>query len=412
MKILVSAPSSHPAVRWVSHGLVGRGHSVDFITSFAVPADQNLEQPLMVSPIRRELERRRLPGALVRSNVHNAGVVHDICRVVLERTDRLGLNLAVHNKMIRRVQKEAIRRIKRSRPDFVIATGSMNPILSEYCFANNIPLLVYLPQPAMGLVQKLDASQADKMLPEERVKASELFGATHFLASSTFVAESLRDAGLQQPIIRRSLGFPAIKSGERTRKWAGESKSGAFRIVFVGRASEQKGLPYLLEGIQQLIDEGKKVELLAVSRDVEKLSQMVRERDLTENVRVVPPMPRGELFEEFRDQDVFVLPSIFEGYGLVIVEALANGLPVLATPLTAATDLGVHDKCGFVIPAKSSSAIASSIRRLIESPELHTDFSEQAIVSTAQLDWESYAKAAAKDVELAMSEYLSRKEDH
>lgn len=411
MKILVSAPSSHPAVRWVSHGLVGRGHSVDFVTSFAVPADQNLDQPFIVSAVRRELERRRLPDALVRANVHNAGVAHDVCRVVLERADRLGLNLAVHNKMIFRVQKEAIRRIKRSRPDFVIATGSMNPILSEYCFANSIPLLVYLPQPAMGLVRKLDPKQVDKMLPEERVKASELFGATHFLASSTFVAESLRDAGLKQPIIRRPLGFPAINSGERTRQWAGEAKSGAFRIVFAGRASEQKGLPYLLDGIRQLIDRGKKVELLAVSRDVEKLTQMVRERHLSENVRVVAPMPRTELFEKFRDQDLFVLPSIFEGYGLVIVEALANGLPVLATPLTAAADLDVHDKCGFVIPSKSSDAIASSIARLMDDPELHGNFSAKATASTAQLDWESYAKSASKDVEVAMLEYLSRKED-
>lgn len=411
MKIVVSAPSSHPAVRWVSHGLVGRGHSVDFVTSFAVPADQDVDQPFIVPAIRRELERRRLPGGLVRSNVHNAGVAHDICRVVLERTDRLGLNLAVHNKMILRVQKEAIRRIQRSRPDFVIATGSMNPMLSEYCFANNIPLLVYLPQPAMGLVRKLDPTQVDKMLPEERVKASELFSATHFLASSTFVAESLRDAGLQQPIIRRSLGFPAIRGGERTRRWAGEERSGAFRIVFAGRASEQKGLPYLLDGIQQLNEAGKRVELLAISRDVEKLSQMVRERGLTAHVRVVPPMPRGELFEKFRDQDLFVLPSIFEGYGLVIVEALANGLPVLATPLTAASDLDVHDKCGFVIPAKSSDAIASSISRLIDFPELHRAFSVKAADSTAQLDWESYAKMAAKDVEAAMSEYLQRKEE-
>lgn len=408
MKIVVSAPSSHPAVRWVTHGLAGRGHEIAFFTSFAVPSDAELDRIFFWPALKREFERRRLPKNLVQHTVHNAAIAHDLLRVLFERMDRLKLNLRVHNKMIVKVQNAAIRQIKETRPDFVIATGSMNAVLAEYCFANNIPLVIYLPQPVMGLVRKLDSSQAEKMLPEETIKASELFAATHFLASSTFVSESLRDSGLHQPIIRCPLGFPKIESGGRTRKWAGEAASGPFKMIFVGRASEQKGLTYLFTAVRELIEAGRRVELLAVSRDVDKLTRMVQDANLSQFIRVVPPMPRSELFAEFRDRDLFILPSIFEGYGLVLVEALANALPVISTPLTAAADLNVHNNAGFVVPAKSSSEIVKGVVRVMDDPDLHSAFSDFAEESTRHLDWESYALTSSLRLEESITNYLAR----
>lgn len=412
MRILVSAPSSHPALRWATHGLIGRGHSVEFFTTLALPADSSLDSHLIPSPVRRELERRRLPDNLTRGVVRNVGVAHDLFRVVLERSNQLRLNLAIHNRMIRRVQLAVIRRIEEDRPDAVIATGSMNAVLAEYCFAKKIPLIVYLPQPVMGLVRKLDATQVASMLPEETIKAAELFAATHFLASSVFVSESLRDAGLTQPIIRHPLGFPRLESAPRTRRWEGSATSGAFRMIFVGRASDQKGIPYLLDAVRLLRESGRSVDLLAVTRDVDKLRQMVLDANLTSNVRVVPPMPRSELFSEFRGSDAFILPSIFEGYGLVIVEALSSALPVISTQFTAAADLDIDNKAGFVIPAKSADAIVSSVVELMDNPVLHDAFSATAVECTQNKDWESYASEVALRLENAVLSYLDQEMGH
>jgi glycosyltransferase involved in cell wall biosynthesis len=411
LKIIVSAPSSHPAVRWVAHGLVGRGHNVEFFTTLALAADTRIDGPMFPAPLRRELGRRRLPGNLVSNKVQNVGITADLIRVVLERSNKLRMNLAVHRRMIRQVQKAVIRRIEEDKPDFVIATGSMNDLLAEYCFLKKIPLIIYLPQPVMGLVRKLDSAQADNMLPEETVKAAELFAATHFLASSSFVSESLRDAGLTQPIIRHPLGFPTIETQEKTRVWNGPTQSGAFKILFVGRASDQKGLPYLLDAVRLLQESGRAVELLAVTREVDKLTQLVREAELSTIVSVVPPMPRAELFSTFRNSDVFVLPSIFEGYGLVIVEALANALPVISTPLTAAADLNINESSGFVIPAKSSEAIFASVVRLMDNPALHRQFSEAAVACTLNKSWDSYASEVSADVERAITDYLDQNQE-
>jgi glycosyltransferase involved in cell wall biosynthesis len=182
-------------------------------------------------------------------------------------------------------------------------------------------------------------------------------------------------------------------------------------MIFVGRASDQKGLPYLLQAVRLLQESGRAVELLAVTREVDKLTQLVREADLSAIVSVVPPMPRSELFSTFRNSDVFVLPSIFEGYGLVIVEALANALPVISTPLTAAADLEIHETSGFVIPAKSPEAIYSSIVKLMDNPFQHKQFSEAAVVSTMNRDWESYASEVSARIEEAVGDYLDQEHE-
>jgi glycosyltransferase involved in cell wall biosynthesis len=91
-----------------------------------------------------------------------------------------------------------------------------------------------------------------------------------------------------------------------------------------------------------------------------------------------------------RHHDVLVFPSLFEGFGLVLTEALSQGLPVIATHHTAAPDLIEHGVHGFLVPIRDAQAIATHLL------ELHLDRDRLAAMSAAcldrasQLSWHAY----------------------
>jgi starch synthase len=112
--------------------------------------------------------------------------------------------------------------------------------------------------------------------------------------------------------------------------------------------------------------------------------------------RWIPTLPHREVLREMQRHDVLVLPSLFEGFGLVILEAMAQGLVVIATPHTAAPDLIDDGVDGFVVPIRSSSAIAEKLEMLLGAPmRLH----EMKLSSRRKAEtqrWEVYRRALAQ----------------
>jgi len=90
------------------------------------------------------------------------------------------------------------------------------------------------------------------------------------------------------------------------------------------------------------------------------------------------------------ESDVLVLPSLGEGFGLVVAEALACGLPVIVTPNVGSSDL-IHDgQEGFVVPVCSADAIAERLETLHRDRELLAAMSRQAQATAAKNSWASY----------------------
>jgi alpha-maltose-1-phosphate synthase len=139
-----------------------------------------------------------------------------------------------------------------------------------------------------------------------------------------------------------------------------------FRAIFVGNASLQKGLPYLLEAVRDLNLSGFELWLVgAISPEMKPL--MERYSTVYRHFGVVP---RSRLSELYSQASVLVLPSVQEGLALVQAQAMACGLPVIATPHTGATDILNDGIEGFIVPIRSASAIRDKLRALYESPEL------------------------------------------
>jgi len=152
---------------------------------------------------------------------------------------------------------------------------------------------------------------------------------------------------------------------------------GRFTVLFVGRLVEQKGVPYLLEALKQLRATGADFKALIVGEGPEKesLEEFVRANDLTENVLFVGWVQATELQDYYNVADVFVGPSIVsdkgltEALGLVFIEALSCGLPVVATSTGGIADVVEDRKTGILVPERSAESICKVLDEFYRNPD-------------------------------------------
>ena len=143
-----------------------------------------------------------------------------------------------------------------------------------------------------------------------------------------------------------------------------EEMSGRVRIVFAGQISKDKGCVELLEASRQLPD-ADFVLLGNVHKDMEE-----RVRDLPANVEIVDQVPQEAVEEEMRTSDIFVLPSLREGFPMAALEAMAVGLPVVTTRAGALPDMIEEGKGGVIVPRPRGDPVPliSALRALLGDP--------------------------------------------
>jgi hypothetical protein len=152
-------------------------------------------------------------------------------------------------------------------------------------------------------------------------------------------------------------------------------RDGQFRIVFVGHLGVRKGIGYLLKAFRMAALPGAKLVLIG-SSDNE--TDALLKGDSLENVEITGRLPRDRVALEMSRASVLVLPSIEDGFGMVMSQALACGCPVIATTNTGGEDLFEHGKEGFIVPIRDPAAMAESIVRLYREPGLLEAMSKAA----------------------------------
>ena len=135
-----------------------------------------------------------------------------------------------------------------------------------------------------------------------------------------------------------------------------------FRILFVGTLSFRKGFPYLLEAVSGLDWRG--AELTLRGSETPESKRLLDAYRGAIPISIVPPQPRTRLKELYSNASVLVLPSIEDGFGLVIGQALACGTPVIATTSTGGPDVIENGTNGLIIPPRDSRALRDALTRL------------------------------------------------
>lgn len=144
----------------------------------------------------------------------------------------------------------------------------------------------------------------------------------------------------------------------------------ADRVVgTVGRAEEQKGHAFLLEAFARLLPAHPDLKLLLVGdgRLLPQLKENAERLGIAAACRF--PGNLAQLADVYRAIDVFVMPSLWEGLSLAMLEAMAAGLPMIATEVGGARDVLGDSEWGVLIPPRDPAAIVTAIDRLLADPQ-------------------------------------------
>ncbi len=187
-----------------------------------------------------------------------------------------------------------------------------------------------------------------------RRKDSELALASLVVTASKFTRDSVERLGVKAPMVTIPYGFPVDQFSAREA-----SPRGPFRVLSVGGHDLRKGTPYLLEAWKRA--ELKDAELRLVGRM--SLSPVFLER-YAGTFTHVPSIPRERLVSEYQAADVLIFPTLGDGFGMVIQEAMCCGTPVLTTRCGGGPECITDGENGWIVEERSVDALVEALRHL------------------------------------------------
>lgn len=188
-------------------------------------------------------------------------------------------------------------------------------------------------------------------------------------AARTFVAPHFPQR--QYRVIPNGIDFQRFAAANPLPELQDDRKN----ILFVGRKDERKGLRYLLEAFTLLLEIRRDLRLVVVGpgepdRTCESLIDTMNGVDRG-MVRITGPVSDEDLPRHYASADVFCSPATGgESFGIVLLEAMAAGAPVVASNISGYRDVVAHERNGMLVSPRDPRAIAAAIVNVIDNPEL------------------------------------------
>jgi glycosyltransferase involved in cell wall biosynthesis len=155
------------------------------------------------------------------------------------------------------------------------------------------------------------------------------------------------------------------------------------KLLYVGRLDAEKGLRYLVKALRVLVVKGDgnfTLQLVGEGPEAQRLRNQVANLGLSRHVIFGGYVPHGrELYDIYKKNDILVLPSLTEGCPQVLFEAMACGIPVVATKVGGVPHLIEDEKNGLLVDPASSKELVAAIRRFCADPQLGTRLAEAGL---------------------------------
>jgi D-inositol-3-phosphate glycosyltransferase len=171
-------------------------------------------------------------------------------------------------------------------------------------------------------------------------------------------------------------------------------------LLFVGRIQRLKGLEILLRAFAQLSDLEARVLIVGgqpttthETREITRLQHLAQKLGIAERVTFGGAVSHERLPLYYAAADVTVMPSSYESFGLVAVESLACGTPVVATRVGGLASIVRDGETGFLIPWRDPALFADRLRTLLTTPALQASLAERARPSVLRYGWGRIADA-------------------
>ncbi len=194
---------------------------------------------------------------------------------------------------------------------------------------------------------------------------------------------------------------------ERFLHAAGRTSPRGAGVLFCGAWDRVKGTSYLVQALDRLATEGRPVPLtiLGPGLSTADVMQSIPEH-LRPSVTVVDRVPEDHVIEKYRRHDVLVFPSTYEGFGLVVLEAMSQGLPVVATPVGCVPDLIRDGENGVIVPPRDAGALAKALRRLMDTSAERDRIGANAAATVASMTWRRTAERTIEAYRAALAASL------
>jgi glycosyltransferase-like protein len=200
--------------------------------------------------------------------------------------------------------------------------------------------------------------------------------------SQPWVERLADEFGIEADLVRNGVDphryRPARDEADRERAREGLAKR--FTVLTVGGIEPRKGSLTLLDGfaaLRDLVPERDPLLLIAggmtlfdYRHERERFDALADELGVAPQVRVLGPLPSGDMERWFRAADAFAFPSVKEGFGLAALEALAAELPVVASDLDVFKDFLIDEDSALLIPVGDGAALGRALVRLALDPAL------------------------------------------
>lgn len=399
--ITVSHPTGNQNVRGLLRAYAGAGLLDRFFTTLAFPP-AGLLPSILPAGLVREISRRAFPE-VPQAKISTAGA-REAVRLLVNRLPASPLMrqltsfastdevyVATDARVARAIDRGSIR----SQCIYAYEDGAA----SSFAAASRAGLhkLYDLPIGYWRAAQRLFEEERDlqpawaetlellQASPEKLDrKDQELRLADRIFVASNFTKSTLAEfPGEMAEVHIVPYGAPRRPSLRKRR-----NRSGPLKILYVGSLGQRKGLSYLFRAMDRL--DSQAMLTLVGSKPAVRCPAL--EAGLN-RFKWVPPVSHPEVLDLMARHDVFVFPTLFEGFGLVILEAMSQGLPVITTGHSAGPEIIVEGRDGFIVPIRNPDAIADRLSLLATDGDRLGAMSAAAEHRAAEFSWDAYGAA-------------------
>ncbi|MCP9198699.1 glycosyltransferase family 4 protein [Gramella sp. GC03-9] len=222
-------------------------------------------------------------------------------------------------------------------------------------------------------------------------KDMELALADHIFVASSFTKETLGwypgklaavhvvPYGFPEPLPNRSYVPPTDRK---------------LKLLFVGGLSQRKGLANIFEAMDLL---GESIELTIIGRKV--VEDCIPLNKGLKQHRWINSLPHEEILEQMRNHDILIFPSLFEGYGLVVTEAMSQGTPVITTRRTCGADFIEDGRNGWLVEPGNTKQLVSKLKEILNEPEKIEAIGREAMRTAAKYPISEYGDIMAGKID-------------
>jgi glycosyltransferase involved in cell wall biosynthesis len=254
---------------------------------------------------------------------------------------------------------------------------------------------------ALGLVKKSQQGRKDTSPPGRlAIEARLAREADHIVATARDEARQLRRLGAGPERVT------VIPCGVDLGRFSpvgpvAHPRTGAPRVVALSRFVERKGIGNAIEavaslpGVELLIGGGPPAGLLEDDSEARRYQAMIDGLGATDRIRLLGAVARDDVPALLRSGDVVVCTPWYEPFGIVAVEAMACGLPVVASRVGGLAETVVDEGTGLLVPPRDPPALAGALTRMFDDPELRRRMGAAAVERSRTYGWDSIATRTA-----------------